>query len=258
MFWKSKKNDGKQDSKIILGMIMLNDKNTFKFDDFVLDYNNNYNAKIEEPTRDNLSAAFTINGETVAIGHIPAPIPSGDIEATAQYSYNWQTVLKDTKEHKSHLIVSVMGGSQDPVKRFKIFTRVICSLLRTTNAAGVYKGNQSLLIPKDDYLSEAKFMSDEYLPVNLWIYFGLRVSDNGNSGYTYGLKEFNKTEMEILNSSNSLENIREFLLSISRYVLENNVEFKDGQTCGFSESEKIRITYSKGNLIEGKTFKLAY
>src|SRR5690349_20290836 len=120
---------------------------------------------------------------------MPVPIPSGDIEGTSQYAYNWPTAMEDTKEHKSHLIVSVLPGGQDHKKRFKTFTEVICAILRTTNAIGVYKGNQSLLIPKDDYLNEAEKMSDEFLPLNLWIYFGLRVKDKGNTGYTYGLKE---------------------------------------------------------------------
>lgn len=33
-------------------------------------------------------------------------------------------------------------------------------------------------------------MSDDYLPLNLWVYFGLRVTGKGNGGYTYGLKEW--------------------------------------------------------------------
>jgi hypothetical protein len=64
--------------------------------------------------------------------------------------------------------------------------------------------------------------------------------------------------MEILNSSKSLEEIRAFLLNMSNYVLEYDVEFKSGQTCGLSEEERIAITLSKGSLVEGETFKLAY
>ena len=36
------------------------------------------------------------------------------------------------------------------------------------------------------------------------------------------------------------------------------LEFKDGQTCGLSEEEKISIRRSKGQFVEGDTFKLAY
>jgi hypothetical protein len=258
MFWKKKTADKSQASKIILGMVMLNDESSFDVKSFVNDFKSSYGDNIKDPTGDSGSFLFTVDEEMVAIAHIALPIPAGDIEGTAQYAYNWQTALEDMKDHKSHLIVSLMQGGQDQIKRFQIFTQVLCSLLRITSAIGVYKGNQSLLIPKADYLNEAEAMNDEYLPLNLWIYFGLRVTDNGNSGYTYGLKEFNKTEMEIVNSSRSLEDIRGFLLNISHYVLDYDVTFGDGQTVGGSKEEKISISFSKGIFVEGYTFKLAF
>ena len=239
-------------------MVMLNDDASFDVDNFTKAFKINYGDKVQESAGDNASFVFTADGETVAIAHIPAPIPSGDIEETANYAYNWQTVLEDTKDHKSHLIVSLMQGGRDKIKRFKIFTQVLCSLLRTTKAIGIYKGSQSLLVPKDDYLSEAELMSDDYLPLNLWIYFGLRVTEKGNSGYTYGMKEFNKTEIEIVNSSQSLEDIRGFLFNIAHYVLEYDVIFRDGQTVGGSDEQKIAISFSKGQFVEGGTFKLAF
>ena len=258
MFLKKNKTETGQDSKIILGMIMLLDETSFDLNGFLEDYNNNYPYRINKFSGDNSSVAFKIDNEMVTIAHMPFPIPSGDIVETAEYSYNWQSVLDDTKEYKSHLIVSIIQGGHDQIKRFKIFTQVLCSLLRTTNSVGVYKGNQSLLISKEEYLIEAALMNNDYLPLNLWIYFGLRTSENGNSGYTYGLKEFNKTELEVLNSLKSVEDIRGFLFNMSHYILEYDVTFKDGQTCGRSEEERIGITISKGKFVGGDTFKLAY
>jgi hypothetical protein len=258
MFWKKKKVDKTQESKIILGMILLRDANTFNIDTFCKDFLSFYGDPIHESTGDNSAFVFKVDGEMIAVAHMPVPIPSDDIQGTAQYAYNWETALEDTEQHKSHLLVSLMQGSQDQIKRFKIFTKVICSLLRTTNSIGVYKGNQSLLIPTEDYLSEAESMSEEHLPINLWIYFGIRTTDKGKSGYTYGLKEFNKTEMEVLNSSKTLEEIRDFLFNITHYVLEYDVTFKDGETCGVSEEERITISISKGKYVAGDTLKLAY
>ena len=237
---------------------MLFDETSFDLNSFLKDYNNNYLYRINKFSGDNSSIAFKIDNEMVTIAHMPFPIPSGDILETAEYAYNWQSVLDDTKEHKSHLIVSIIQGGDDQIKRFKIFTQVLCPLLRTTHSIGVYKGNQSLLISKEEYLNEAALMNNDYLPLNLWIYFGLRSNDNGNSGYTYGLKEFNKIEIEILNSLKSLDEIRSFLFNMAHYVLEGDVTFKDGQTCGLSAGEKIAISLSKGKFIEGETFKLAY
>src|SRR5437870_3603621 len=110
MFWKKKKVDKTQETKIILGMVMLQDEISFELDSLIKDYNNNSDNKIQETTGDNSSLILIIDDETIAIGHVEVPIPSGDIEGTAQYAYNWQSAVEDTKEHKSHLIVSVIQG----------------------------------------------------------------------------------------------------------------------------------------------------
>jgi len=72
------------------------------------------------------------------------------------------------------------------------------------------------------------------------------------------VREFYRTEMEVLNSVNSLEDIRSFLFNITHYVLKNDVTFKDGQTCGLSEKERIPISISNGKFVDGDTIKLAY
>lgn len=256
MFFKKKKQA--PEPKLILGMIMLRDENSFVPEELVKDLTANYTDLISEPTGDNVSLIFEVAGETIAIAHVTAPIPSGDIERTADYAYNWPEAIADTKEHKSHLIVSALKGGDDVITRFGVFTWVICSLLRTTNAIGVYMGKQALLIPAENYLEEAANMGDDYLPLNLWIYFGFRISDKGNSGYTFGLTEFSKSEIEIVNSSRNLEKVMGFLFDMTHYVIEYDVTFRDKQTCGSSEEERFAISYSKGVFTDGKTFKIAY
>src|SRR4030095_3159348 len=123
MFWKKKKPDKPQAAEILLGMVMLLDENPFDLKAFEVDYNSKYVNKIDEISGANASAAFTIEGEMAAVMHMPIPIPSGDIEGTAQYAYNWQTALQDTREHKGHLIVSILKGSHDQVKRSKFFIK---------------------------------------------------------------------------------------------------------------------------------------
>jgi Domain of unknown function (DUF4261) len=255
-FFKSNKKDN--NSKIILGMVILKDELPVDKNAFFQDFIKNYSRKTKKITGDNSVSSITIDGQLVLIAHMPVPIPGSDIEGTAEYAYNWETAIEDLRSHKSHIIVSVTNGDASVIERFKIFTEVICSLLRTTNAVGVYKGNQSLLIQKESYLDIASHMDDETLPLYLWIYFGIRRNENRFSSYTYGLKEFDKLEMEIIGSSKSPEEIQSFIFNITHYVLDYDVTFKDGQTCGISSDERIPITLSKGVFVEGKSFKLGY
>jgi len=183
MFFKKKRlEEPKTDSRIIIGMIMLNNDHPIDTKLFREDFKKNFENSINDLSGDNAAFAFNVDNENIAVGHMQMPIPHSDIEGTAEYAYNWETALEDLKNHKSHLIVTLMNGGQDQVKRFKIFTKVICSLLRTTNSIGVYEGSQSLLIPKQDYLDISEEMTDDYFPLNLWIYFGYRKTEKGNSG----------------------------------------------------------------------------
>jgi len=257
MLFRSK-NKKKTESRIILGMIMLEDNSPFNLRLFLDDINGTGEYMVGKSSGDENAATLVIDGEMVAIGSMPVAIPMGDIEGAAKYAYNWENALEEVKEHKAHLIVSIMQGGDDIIKRYRIFTSVICSLLRTNRAIGVYMGNQTLLIPKGDYLQLAARMSDEWYPLNLWIYFGFGLNNDKNSGYTYGLKEFNKRELEVVDSSRKLDEIMAFLFNMTHYTLDYNVEFRDGQTCGLSDSERIGITLSKGVHIDGETFKLAY
>ena len=259
MIFFKKKRQADIQNRMIVGMIMLEDEHSFDADAFRKDLTDSYGVKINAITGDNTALGFEVDNELVGIAHMATPIPEFEIEAAAEHAYNWRTALADLKDHKSNLLVTITTGSQNQIKRFRIFTQIICSLLRTTNAVGIYQSNQNLLIPKKSYLDEASLMTDEHLPVYLWVYFGYSLSDLGNSCYTYGLKEFGKTEMEIIGSNKSVDEISEFMYDLTHYVLAYDVTFKNGQTCGVEADERIEITLSEGEFVKGgETLKLAY
>lgn len=245
-------------NRIILGMVLLRDTQPLDFEALFQDFQAHYDYTLGETAADGQVAVFDIDAHRAAVSFLPVPVPWQDLENAAGYAYNWPEALTDLQPHQAHIIVSILSGEGPVVDRFTVFTRLICSLLRTTNAIGVYKGGQSLLIPKADYLEGAEVLKEEDIPLHLWIYIGMRSHEGRNSAYTYGLKEFGKTEMEILDSANELSEVANFLICMAHYVVEQDVEFKDGETCGFSEDQRIGITYSSGRFIEDRTFKLAY
>lgn len=256
MFWKKKRKEA--ESKFILGMIMLEDDTPPRLGNFIADYAENYGIELDELYGDDSAATFSIDGITVIIGHIGMPIPSGDIEGTVDYAYNWPSAAEDVKGHRSHLIVTIIDGKKSQVDKYKIFTRVVSSLLRTTPALGVYQGSQTLLIRKQDYLEQSALMADDFLPVDLWIYVGLREEDGRAAGYTYGLAEFNKHELEVLDSARDIEDIRELLLNVALHVLRSDIVFQTGETLGLDENEKIELTLSEGHFVDSQSFKLSY
>jgi hypothetical protein len=103
-----------------------------------------------------------------------------------------------------------------------------------------------------------EMMSEEDLPLYNWVYFGLRKENGKQSVYTYGLADFGKMEMEIIESKNSIEELNEMMFNLTHYVIAFNVTLKDGETIGLSAEQKLKISESKGKFLEGKTLKIEY
>ncbi|MNY58126.1 hypothetical protein D3C86_1944270 [compost metagenome] len=53
-----------------------------------------------------------------------------------------------------------------------------------------------------------------------------------------------------------MEELYGFILNITSYIINSNITFKDGETLGYTEDQKIKITSSKGQFVEGQTLKL--
>ena len=101
-------------------------------------------------------------------------------------------------------------------------------------------------------------MKADMLPIFNWIWFGLYESERGLCGYTDGLEQFGRDEIEVLNTDAQPKDLRAFLISLASYVLENNLELHDGETIGFSEEDKHSITRSEGEVLPGMTLKISY
>ena len=234
-------------------MPMFNNSETFDFNKVVDYLKNNWKCKISDINDDKI---LTVDGEMVALMTMPAQIPWDDIKGTAQYAYNWLTAEKDLENHNSHIIVTIMSSNKSDLERFKILTKVLSSILVTSNCIGVYQGAQSLLIPKDQYIESAEALKTDKVPLDIWIYLGIRKSDQGNTLYTYGLRTFDKLEMEIINSKLEIEEIHSFLSNICSYIINNNIVFRNGETLGYTADQKVKLTVSKGVFLDGQTLKL--
>jgi hypothetical protein len=257
MFWKKKKKEPRS-SDFLICMLLLPENTGIDYNPVINYCRNRIDENIKAQASSEASIAFTIDGHDVAMVHMPFPVPESDWMIAADYAYYWPDAKESCEKHQSHLIVTVLPGKADQVSRFMLLSNLVSALFQTTEAIAVYKGAQCLLLERSVYVDNVSLMDEENLPLNLWIYIGLRKIENKNSAYTYGLKEFNKLEMEVINSSEDLEDLHSFLFNISHYVLSADVEFQSGQTCGLSEDQIVPITLSKGVLVEGESFKLGY
>lgn len=243
---------------MLTGVILLKDNLAVNADRFSKDFSANSDAEMNEVVKDGSTLILNIEGATVAISSMAQPVAQAEIEAAAKRAYKWPTALKATQGHKGHLVVVVSEKEPDALKHYTILTEVLASLLRTTNAVAVYMPGQSMLIEKTDYLNEADELGTEYLPLNLWLYFGIEEGAEGNSGYTNGMKDFNKAELEIINSKAGLDGVRAFLFNIAHYIIENDAAFENGDTCGVTDDEEVAVEVVAGRFVKGTVCKLLY
>lgn len=242
---------------LLLAMPMFNNDETFD-NRKVIDYLKGYwDIDIINIDDSNDIFSFSADGEMIVLGTIDRPIPKEEIEGAAAYAYNWPTAINDLQNHTSHVLVTMISGNANTTERCKIFTKVLHSILATSNCIGVYQGTQTLLIPKIQYIDKAEVLkNNNEIPINLWVYIGLRSTEKGNNAYTYGLNNFGKSEMEFINTSLELDTLYELLYNTCSYVLNSNITFKSGETLGYTAEQKIKITQSQGIFMAGLTLKL--
>ena len=149
--------------------------------------------------------------------------------------------IRDMKE-KWDIPVDEDDASGEKADDALVFEVAVCC--RQKYATGIY--TSGVVFEPQFYEGFADTIKNGELPIFNWIWFGLWRSEDGLNGYTYGMEKFGKDEMEVLGTSADPNVLRDFLASLTSYVLENDVELHDGETIGFAEDDKHAITRGPG------------
>lgn len=257
---KDKKEDQqaeKQESKILLAMPLFKNGETYDIEKVIGHLKTFWQLDVSDEDKiDNEAAVFSIEGQMVAIARMPGPVPWEEIKSTASYNYLWPSAEDELKDHTGHAIVTVMSGDMPALDRYRILSKMLCSILMTSNCVGIYQGSQTLLLSREYYLDCVEDLQTGEIPVPIWIYIGIRSGDNGVSLYTYGMEGFGKHEIEIIDSKKDNTELYDFLLNITSYVIGQDVTLKDGETIGYSADHKVAIKLNKGVFLEGQTLKM--
>ncbi|GIO89120.1 DUF4261 domain-containing protein [Paenibacillus lactis] len=200
---------------------------------------------------------FEAEGCMAAVSFVEAPVPDGEAEHYAQGNYLWPEAAAVTQTHVAQLIVAVFTRTGSPLDSGKMYAKVAASCLKLPNAVGLY--SSGTVFQPEIFVDMAELMKQEDLfPLLNLVHFGLVGTESGVSGYTYGLRALGKDEIEVLDSQVTPAELREFLMDISLYVVEQDVTLRAGETIGFSAEHKLPITRSEGVFVHGDTLKIQY
>ena len=249
-------NAGNEGSGSFVGFVLLSsascDMEKFKFDlmeDWAISC-----SEEDDPLESEGSLIFNVDGAMVALSLMASPVPNQEAEHNAANNYMWPDAVKVTKTHVAHLMVAVLGHGLPVIEVGKLFVKICSACLKQENAIGIY--TSGTVFEPEFYIKASTMMCEGDLPLFNWLYFGLYQTENGLNGYTYGMTAFGKEEIEVLESRLSPQDLRNFIFDIAYYVLDGDVTLNDGDTIGFSEEQKLKITRSEGVAVDKDSLKI--
>jgi uncharacterized protein DUF4261 len=191
--------------------------------------------------------SFSVGDELLALAVMPAPYPASDLEGPMATSWMWppEPPIENLKRHRSHLLVTMTGGNADPVRRRLILTAVTALAAKQPGVMAVYWGDATLVIYPPVFVAMAeKIDSPEAPPLYLWVDQRVFRNEDGTIGlFTTGLAPLGHMEIEIPRIDMEPGELREWLLNIMYYLIENGPVLKDGETIGMSAEHHIRIRH---------------
>jgi hypothetical protein len=194
-----------------------------------------------------------IPGGMVALAHMPAPIPPGDLAKPTAVAWHWPDAADAIASHKSHVIVHAKSSALDMIDVRLLATKLAASVIAVADGIGVYVGDAMLVRAGADYLSEAAGASRESLPILSWIGFNLVGEDEGFSAYTTGMSSFGLLELEVLRNKRPPAEIVGTLVDLVTYQLSTGNVIRDGDTFGESEADRTIVRNRAATFIPGST-----
>ena len=242
-----------------VGFVLL-ERADFDAEKYVKDLKKDWGIDYDfEITHDNNTIIADNNGMILTASLMPAPIPDNEAVEQAKTNYRWDGAVEAAERHKAHLLVSVINrGDMDNIEGAKHYVKLLANATKQEGCLGI--NILGTVIHPQMYYDFAKLYDEnDDFPIENIVYIGLYGDENNTvSGYTYGLEQFGKKEIEIIKSSEEAEEVYNFLASISDYIITSDVVLNDGETIGFSEEQKIQISVSEGIALDGETVKLGF
>ncbi|MDU1903816.1 MAG: DUF4261 domain-containing protein [Dysgonomonas sp.] len=262
-FWKKKEKPTSSEkesiagsTKLLLAMPIFINNASYDLSKVIEHLRTFWQLNVTDITGDDETATFNIENTMVALANMPVAIPKEELESIIPYSYLWKNAAEEVKNQTGHAIVTVMGNEGTIVDRHFILSKLLCSILLTTeNCIGIYQGQETLLLQRDFYLSAIADIQDHRIPVPAWVYIGIRAANEKFDAYTFGMNSFGKSEIEIIGSELNPDNLYKLILSISSYIIGNDIDFEDGDAYKLTEQVLVKIKISEGVYVEGMTLK---
>ena len=172
------------------------------------------------------------------------PVPDDDLQMLCEEAWYWPEAEEQLRQQKGCALIGIEKSSAaDRLEQVMKLTRLTAALAMTSDALGVFWINGPLVHEPQTFFRCAERMSEDDLPVELWIGFHPELEDDNTiSIFTRGLASFDLPEVEVYDSHRDPQFIYERLFDIAHYLLSNGPVIHDGETIGSSTDEQFPVT----------------
>jgi hypothetical protein len=177
-----------------------------------------------------------------AISLMPVPIPAGDIRAACAASLAWPESESTLQKHTAHLICVVKGPVEPKTAAFQL-TKLVAAVCQTSPALGVYWGSATMVHAPEVFVGQAREMTEDILPLYLWIQFAASARDGKVTLWTHGMWSLGFMELEVVESARQAEDVARFTFNIAHYLLDHGPVLGDGHTIGLSAQEQVLVRH---------------
>lgn len=198
------------------------------------------------------SPLIRCGNELVAVMSMPAPIPD-DQGLWARAATTWPESKAVAARHRGHMIVSMLGKSEQPLVAARITTAVIGALIATMpECCGVVWAGR-VARPADLWreMSRDSFAPYPDYPFRLWVDILPFRTGSKIAAVTMGLSAFVGREIEFVTGKLTLSALFDKVVGLAVYLIEHGSVVKDGDTIGASASERIQVRHKSSDAFGG-------
>ncbi|WP_018319204.1 DUF4261 domain-containing protein [Bradyrhizobium sp. WSM2793] len=198
------------------------------------------------------SPLIRCGNELVAVMSMPAPIPD-DQGLWARAATTWPESKAMAARHRGHMIVSMLGKSEQPLVAARITTAVIGALIATMpECCGVVWAGR-VARPADLWreMSRDSFAPYPDYPFRLWVDILPFRTGAKIAAVTMGLSAFVGREIEFVTGKLTLSALFDKVVGLAVYLIEHGSVVKDGDTIGASASERIQVRHKNSDAFGG-------
>lgn len=190
--------------------------------------------------------------ELVAVMAMPAAIPE-DPGLWSRASRQWPEAEAVAARHRGHLIVSVLGKTQQPLPTARLTTAVIGALVATMPQCRAVVWNGKVARSADLWLdlSTGSFAPFPDYPVSLWIDTLPFRSARGIGAVTMGLSAFAEREIQFETQKLPLGTLIDKVDGLAVYLTEHGAVVKDGDTFGHDVHERFTVRHKNSDQFGG-------